>query len=172
MRPHEPIGLKEKGLITTEELWKSCWARIWRNNRTTIAGREVYRSPQGHYSHEEKFHMNIPHRQPGSSRAVFKCFETVKKDTLLLWWTAREIAITVLTLSLLGTMLRFFVILFFITRLKQLGIHTRFTLQLSNTFYVFSQYLAEVWEMMRENTQRKNDVSVESENQQSDCVEG
>ena len=62
--------------------------------------------------------------------------------------------------------------LFFTIKLKQLGTQTPFAVQALNRFREYIQYLAEVRELKRYNNQREKDVNIESENHQSDCVEG
>ena len=121
MRPQHLIGLKEMGLFTRDDLQRSSRARARRHSRTIIAWTVVYLGSQDQNFHEHYFHFNIPYRQLGFSWAASKVFETVEKDTLLLLWTAREIAITIVTQTLLGTMLRFFIKLFFIIKLEQQG---------------------------------------------------
>ena len=46
MRPHEFVGLKENGLFTMEDLWRSSKAWAYKHSRTTVTGREVYLGPR------------------------------------------------------------------------------------------------------------------------------
>ena len=62
-----------------EDLRRISRARARIQSRNTIAGRELNRCPQGQYSHELYFNLNIQHRQLGSSWSVFNLFEIVKK---------------------------------------------------------------------------------------------
>ena len=100
-----------------------------------------------------------------------KSFEPVKEDTLMLWWTTREIAKNNLNLTLLGTIIRILAKFHFIIIFKQLGTKHRFALRLLKPFYEYNQYIAEVRKMKRDNSQRRNDVSMELANQQSDWVD-
>ena len=68
-----------------------------------------------------------------TSTAEFQlgCSQTFRNSGeifLLLFWTARENAVTILTLALLGTIVVFFIKTFFNIKLKQLGTKTRFAL--------------------------------------------
>ena len=78
-----------------------------RHSRTTVTGREVYLGPRGEYGHAEYFHLNLPSRQLDFSWSVLKCFENVKRETLFVWWIAREIVLSMLTSMLFGTLFRF-----------------------------------------------------------------
>ena len=144
MRPHEFVRLKENGRFTMEDLWRSSRARALRNSRTTVTGREIYLGPRGEYGNAEYFHLNLPSRQLGFSWSVLKCFENAKRETLFVWWIAREIALSMLTLMLFGTLFRFLYKLFFMIQLKKLGTTTRFALRPFNPFYEYNKYLAEV----------------------------
>ena len=100
----------------------------------------------------------------GFQLCCFQMFQTVKKDTMLLWWNARDIAITLQTLTSFGPILCFFLKLIFIIEFKELGTKTRFVLLSENPFYEYNQYLAGVREIENDNSQPKNDVSMESAN--------
>ena len=135
LRPHEFVGLKGNGLFTMEDLVRSNRARSIRHCRTTVTGREVYLGLQGTYSHETLFHLNFPEHQIGFSWRVLPWFQSVKKETLFFWWIAREIAVVILTITLIGMLVRLGFKIFFIIRLKRLGTKTQFALQPLNPFY-------------------------------------
>ena len=59
-----------------------------------------------------------------------------------------------------------------IIKFKQLGIRTFFGSTANIPFIEIIQYLAKVRKMIPDNSQWKNDVSMESENQQGECLEG
>ena len=135
--PHAFNGLKENRLFERDNFRRSSRSRALRHGRSTIPRKDVYRGPQGQHSQEQYQHLNMQHRQLGFSWAVSRCFVTVNKDTLLLWWTTREIPRIITILKLLCTILRFFMILFFIMniKLKQLGAMLGFPLQSLNPLY-------------------------------------
>ena len=127
-----------------EDLWRSSRARALKHSRTTVTGRDVYLGPRGEYGHAEYFHLNLPSRQLGFSWSVLKCFENVKRETLFVGWIAREIALSISTLVLFGTLFRFLYKLFFMIQLRKLGTTTRFASQPFNPFYEYNKYLAEI----------------------------
>ena len=110
-------------------------ARSIRHSRTTVTGREVYLGSKGTYSHKTLFHLNFPEHQIGFSWRVLPWFQSVKKETLFFWWIAREIAVTILTITLIGMLVRLEFKIFFIIRLKRLSTKTRFVLQPLNPFF-------------------------------------
>ena len=112
-RPHELKGMKKKILFTMVDLWKTYRAKTLRHSITTISGKELYRGS-----------LNIPHQLLSSIWTHFNCFETVKRNTLLLRWIAKEFALTSLTSTILGTLLRYLLKIFFI-KLNQLKTKTR-----------------------------------------------
>ena len=139
-----------------EDLWGINNARARRHSRTILTWREVYRGPQGQISGKQYSHLNVPHRQLGFSWAVFNCSETMKRDALLLWRSARENAINILTLTLLETMLRFFLKLFSIIKRKQLRNKTRLALQPLNPFYDYKQNLYSINKIFNQNKQKQS----------------
>ena len=160
LRPHEFVGLMGNGLFTLEDLMLSNQARALKHSRTTVVGREVYRGSAGNYLHENFFHLNFPDRQLGFSWGVVKCFQTVKQETLRGWWMAREIALTLLTLTLIGTLFRFVIKVFFVLRLKNLGTTARVAMQPLNPFYEYNQILMDV-KLLRDSKNRNEDCVTE-----------
>ena len=146
-RPHEFVGLNGNGLFTMEDLVRSNRARSFRHSRTTVTGREVYLGSKGTYSHETLFDLNFPEHQIEFSWRVLPWFQSVKKETLFFWWIAREIAVTILTITLIGMLVRLGFKIFFIIRLKRLGTKTRFALQPLNPFYEYNKFLIDVKEL-------------------------
>ena len=67
-----------------------------------------------------------------------------QEGNAIFWWIAREIAVTVLTITLIGTLVRISFKIFFIVRLKRLGTKTRFALQPLNPFYEYNKFLSDV----------------------------
>ena len=61
--------------------------------------------------------------------------------------------------------------LFFLNKIKQLRTKTRVALQPFKPLHELNQYLAELHEMKRNDSQRTHDVCTESKNQQSHWVE-
>ena len=147
LRPHEFVGLNGNGLFTMEDLVRSNRARFIRHSRTTVTGREVYLGSKGTYSHETLFHLNFPQHQIGFSWGVLPWFQSVKKETLFFWWIAREIAVTILTITSIGRLVRLGFKIFFINRFKRLGTKTRFALQPLNLFYGYNKFLIDVKEL-------------------------
>ena len=118
-----------------KDLWKSSRTRALKHSRTAFTGREVYFGPRGEYGHAEYCNLNLPSRQLGFSWSVLKCFEGVKWETLFVWWIAREIPLSMLTLMLFGTFFRLLYNMFFMIQPKKQGTTTRFALQLLKPIY-------------------------------------
>ena len=91
--------------------------------------------------------MNNPYRLLNFSWAVYKSFGTSKRDILLGWWTDREVAVTISTLTGVGTLLCFFIKDLFDMKLKQLRSYICFARQLFNEFYEYNQNFAEAREV-------------------------
>ena len=144
------MGLNGNGLFTMEDLVRSIRARSIRHSRTTVTGREVYLGSKGTFSHETLFHLNFPEHQIGVSWTVLPWFQSVKKETLFFWLIAREIAVTILTISLIGMLVRLGFKIFFIIRLKRLGTKTRFALQPLNPFDEYNKFLIDVKELKKQ----------------------
>ena len=125
-------------------LCRSSRAKVLKHSRTTVTGREVYSGPRREYAHANYFLLNLPSKQLGFSWSVLKCFEGVKKETLFVWWIARDIAISMFSLMLFGTFSRFVHNMFFLIELKKLGTTTTFDSQHFNPFYEYNKYLDEV----------------------------
>ena len=128
----------EKRTVHSRNLWSQFERGLWEIGELPLRA-EVYWCPQGHYSHDQYFHPNIQHGQLGLSGAVIKRFERVNKDILVLWWTARDITTAILTLSLLGSKLRFFSWIFSATpnsnnwKLRLFPLYSRWTRFMSIT---------------------------------------
>ena len=144
-----------------EELWRSSRARALRHIRNTIMLKEVYHGPNVSTltSNISIWRYHIGNKVLAGLPSIVSNSE---KGILLFWCTAREVAITILTSALLGTMLCFLRKLFFIMKLKHLGTKTSFALKPSNPFYDYNQNLAEDREMKQEKSQLKEDFRMRS----------
>ena len=90
----------DAGMISNKEVDEATAIRNLRHSRTTIASREVFRMAGGEFKHQQRQYWD---RRPHD----IMMWETVhilrgfERGTLRAWWWAREITITILTLTLI-----------------------------------------------------------------------
>ena len=98
----------------------------------------------------------LMHAEMTTERILAKAsnLDAVKRFTLLLWWIASEIALTLHTLTLLRTLKRFKV--FSLNKVQQLGTIARFTLEPSKPLYQNEQNFAELKQLKKESFREKS----------------